>query len=119
KVAFTNYGGRIVGLWVPDKNGEMTDVVVGMNSVESFINSTEPYFGATIGRVGNRIANGKFTLNGEEYTIPTNNNGHTLHGGNKGFQDVVWNVEKPNDRTLVLTYTSPDMEEGFPGNLEV
>lgn len=119
KAAFTNYGGRLVGLWVPDKNGEMVDVVVGMNSVEGFVNSTEPYFGATIGRVGNRIAKGKFTIDGKEYTIPQNNNGHTLHGGEKGFQYVVWDVKKQNDSTLVLHYKSPDMEEGFPGNLDV
>lgn len=119
KAAFTNYGGRIIGLWVPDKNGKIIDVVVGMNSAQAYAQSTEPYFGATIGRVGNRIAKGRFTLNGEEYSIPINNNGNTLHGGNKGFQYVVWEAEKINDQTLVLRYTSPDMEEGFPGNLEV
>lgn len=119
KVAFTNYGGRMVGLWVPDKNGEMTDVVVGMNSAKAYVTSTEPYFGATIGRVGNRIAKGKFSLNGKEYNIPTNNNGNTLHGGIKGFQAVVWDATQPNDKTLVLIYHSPDMEEGFPGNLDI
>ncbi len=119
QAAFTNYGGRLVGLWVPDKNGKMTDVVVGLNSAEGFVNSTEPYFGATIGRVGNRIAKGKFKLNGKEYTIPQNNNGNSLHGGEKGFQYVVWDAEKRNDSTLVLHYKSPDMEEGFPGNLDV
>lgn len=119
EVAFTNYGGRIVGLWVPNENGEMTDVVVGMNSTSGFANATEPYFGATIGRVGNRIAKGKFQLNGKDYTIPTNNNGNTLHGGNKGFQYVVWDAEQPDDKTLILTYRSPDGEEGFPGNLDV
>ena len=119
EAAFTNYGGRLVGLWVPDKSGKMTDVVVGMESAKAYAESTEPYFGATIGRVGNRIAKGKFTLNGKEYNIPTNNNGNTLHGGNKGFQYVVFNAEQPNDSTLVLQYTSPDGEEGFPGNLDV
>ena len=119
KAAFTNYGGRLVGLWILDKNGEFTDVVVGMNSADGFKNSSEPYFGATIGRVGNRIAKGKFTLNGKEYTIPVNNGANTLHGGNKGFQDVVWTANKTNDQTLVLTYVSPDLEMGFPGNLEV
>ncbi len=119
KAAFTNYGGRLVGLWVPDKSGKMTDVVTGFDDVGDFINSTEPYFGATIGRVGNRIAKGKFTLEGKEYTIPVNNGENSLHGGNKGFQDVVWKAEQPDDETLVLHYTSPDMEEGFPGNLEV
>ena len=119
KAAFTNYGGRLVGLWVLDKYGKYTDVVVGMNSADGFKNSTEPYFGATIGRVGNRIAKGKFTLNGKEYTIPVNNGANTLHGGIKGFQDVVWTANKINDQTIVLTYSSPDMEQGFPGNLEV
>jgi aldose 1-epimerase len=119
KAAFTNYGGRIVGLWLKDKNGKLTDVVVGMNSVTGFQKSTEPYFGATIGRVGNRIAKGKFTLDGKEYNVPINNGENTLHGGKKGFQDVVWDAKKIDEHTLVLTYTSPDMEQGFPGKLEV
>ena len=119
KAAFTNYGGRLVGLWVADKNGKLTDVVVGMNSVTGFQKSTEPYFGATIGRVGNRIAKGKFTLEGKEYNVPLNNGENALHGGKKGFQDVVWNAEKTDDHTLVFTYTSPDMEQGFPGKLDV
>ena len=119
KAAFTNYGGRLVGLWVADKNGKQTDVVVGMNSVKGFKNSTEPYFGATIGRVGNRVALGRFTLEGQQYTIPLNNGKNALHGGVKGFQDVVWNVEKPDSKTLVFTYTSPDGEQGFPGKLNV
>ena len=117
--AFTNYGGRLVGLWVPDQEGELTDVVVGMGSVEAFKESTEPYFGATIGRVGNRIAKGKFVLNDTTYNIPTNNNGNTLHGGVKGFQDVVWDGKKTNDSTLIFTYISPHMEQGFPGKLDV
>ncbi|MFV5686055.1 aldose epimerase family protein [Flavobacterium sp. GB2R13] len=119
KAAFTNYGGRLVGLWLADKNGKLTDVVVGMNSVTGFQKSTEPYFGATIGRVGNRIAKGKFTLEGKEYNVPLNNGKNALHGGKKGFQDVVWNAEKTDEHTLVLTYKSPDMEQGFPGNLQV
>lgn len=119
KAAFTNYGGRIVGLWVPDKNGEMTDVVAGMGSIKGYANATEPYFGATIGRVGNRIAKGKFQINGKQYNIPLNNGENALHGGKNGFQYVVWNAEKADAKTLILTYTSPDMEEGFPGNLQV
>lgn len=119
KAAFTNYGGRLVGLWMKDKNGKLTDIVIGMNSVSGFQKSTEPYFGATIGRVGNRIAKGKFTLEGKQYHIPLNNNGNTLHGGIKGFQDVVWDAAKTNNNTLVFTYTSPDMEQGFPGTLKV
>lgn len=119
KVAFTNYGGRLIGLWVNDKNGKSTDVVVGMNSVKSFKTSTEPYFGATIGRVGNRVALGKFTLEGKQYQIPLNNGKNALHGGVKGFQDVIWNAEKTNEKTLAFTYVSPDGEQGFPGNLNV
>lgn len=119
KAAFTNYGGRLIGLWVNDKKGKPTDVVVGMNSAKGFKTSTEPYFGATIGRVGNRIAKGKFTLEGKQYQVPLNNGENALHGGVKGFQDVVWNAEKTNENTLVFTYVSPDGEQGFPGNLSV
>jgi aldose 1-epimerase len=119
KAAFTNYGGRLIGLWVADKSGKQTDVVVGMNSAKGFKTSTEPYFGATIGRVGNRIAKGQFTLEGKHYQVPLNNGKNALHGGIKGFQDVVWDVEKTNENTLVFSYTSPDGEQGFPGNLKV
>jgi len=117
KAAFTNYGGRLIGLWVADKNGKQTDVVVGMNSAKGFKTSTEPYFGATIGRVGNRIGKGQFTLEGKKYQVPLNNGKNALHGGIKGFQDVVWNAEKTDEKTLVFTYVSPDGEQGFPGNL--
>ncbi len=119
KAAFTNYGGRIIGLWVPDKNGEMIDVITGMGSVEAYANSSEPYFGATIGRVGNRISKGKFQIDGKQYITSLNNGKNSLHGGKKGFQYVVWNAEQSDERTLILTYTSPHMEEGFPGNLKV
>lgn len=119
KAAFTNYGGRLIGLWLADKNGKQTDVVTGMNSVKGFKNSTEPYFGATIGRVGNRIAKGQFTLEGKQYQVPLNNGKNALHGGVKGFQDVVWDVAKKNNNTLVFSYVSPDGEQGFPGNLTV
>ena len=119
QAAFTNYGGRLVSLLVKNKNNEFVDVVVGFKSIEAYQNSTEPYFGATIGRVGNRIAKGKFNLNGKSYSIPVNNGENALHGGTKGYQDVVWNAEKTNDQTLVFTYVSPDMEMGFPGNLKV
>jgi aldose 1-epimerase len=119
QAAITNYGGRLVGLVVPDRSGKLTDVVEGFDSVSQYVNSTEPYFGATIGRYGNRIAKGKFSLDGKAYTLFTNNGPNTLHGGKKGFQAVVWNAQQPNDSTLVLTYRSPDGEEGFPGNLDV
>jgi aldose 1-epimerase len=119
QLAITNYGGRFVSLLVPDKQGTMRDVVVGFKSLDEFINSTEAYFGATIGRFGNRIAKGKFTLDGQTYTLFTNNGPNTLHGGKKGFQAVVWNARIINDSTLELTYLSKDGEEGFPGNLNV
>ncbi len=109
----------MVSLLVKDKNNQFVDVVVGMDSVKGFKEATEPYFGATIGRVGNRIAKGKFTLNGQEYSIPINNGENALHGGTKGYQDIVWDVEKNNDTSLIFRYLSPDMEMGFPGNLNV
>lgn len=97
----------------------MRDVVVGFKTLQEFVNSSEPYFGATIGRVGNRIAKGKFSIDGKEYTLFTNNGPNTLHGGKKGFQSVVWDAQQPNDSTLILSYLSKDGEEGFPGNLQV
>ncbi|MHB1177982.1 MAG: aldose epimerase family protein [Daejeonella sp.] len=114
---FTNYGARIISLWVPDRNGDPTDVVVGFATIDGYLNSTEPYFGATIGRYGNRIANGQFTLEGKLYKLPVNNGPNTLHGGKVGFQDVIWDVDQPDEKTLVFTYLSKDGEEGFPGNL--
>jgi aldose 1-epimerase len=95
----------------------MVDVIVGFDSVSTFKNSSEPYFGATIGRYGNRIAKGKFTLDGKEYTLATNNGSNHLHGGKKGFQDVVWDAKQVGDSVLELSYLSKDMEEGYPGNL--
>lgn len=119
RLDITNYGGRFVRLLVPDKNGNFVDVNLGMESVDAYVNSAEPYFGATIGRYGNRIAKGKFTLDGKEYSLFLNNGPNTLHGGKKGFQAVVWDAVQPNDSTLELSYTSPDMEEGYPGELKV
>ena len=118
-VAITNYGGRIVGLTVPDRNDGITDVVVGFRSVQEYIHSTEPYFGALIGRVGNRIAKGKFSIDGESYSVDINNAPNALHGGKPGFQDVVWDAVQLSDSRLQLTYLSPDGEGGFPGNLQV
>jgi aldose 1-epimerase len=114
----TNYGGRIAALWVPDKDGNFRDIVTGYDSIDGFINNTN-YFNGIIGRYGNRIAKGKFTLNGKEYTLAINNPPNALHGGLVGFDHVVWNVEKNTKDSLVLTYVSPDGEEGFPGNLSV
>lgn len=114
---FTNYGARIVGLKIADKNGVPTDVVVGFKDIDDYLNSTEPYFGATIGRYGNRIALGKFSLDGVEYQVPVNNGQNALHGGKKGFQDVIWDVTQPDSKTLIFSYVSKDGEEGFPGQL--
>lgn len=119
KALFTNYGGRLVSLVVPDEKGKLVDVVVGLKSVSDYINATEPYFGATIGRYGNRIAKGTFSIDGKTYTSSINNAPNTLHGGKMGFQYVVWDAAQPNPQTLVLTYLSKDMEEGYPGNLKV
>lgn len=119
KALITNYGGRLVSLFVQDKNGNLTDVAAGFSSVTGYQESKEPYFGATIGRVANRIAKGKFNLDGNTYTLFTNDGPNTLHGGKKGFQDVVWDAKQINGNTLELQYLSKDMEEGFPGNLNV
>lgn len=119
KALITNYGGRLVSLFVPDKDKKLVDVVAGFSSIDGYQNATEPYFGATIGRYGNRIAKGKFNLDGKAYRIFTNNGPNMLHGGKKGFQDVVWDAKLVDQQTLVLTYLSKDMEEGFPGNLNV
>jgi len=119
QAAITNYGGRLVSLLVPDKNGKMIDVVAGFKTIGDYEHSTEAYFGATIGRYGNRIARGKFSLDGRQYKLFINNGANTLHGGKKGFQYVVWDAIQPNDSTLELSYLSKDMEEGFPGDLKV
>ena len=119
EASLTNYGGRIVSLLVPDSSGKLVDVVVGFDRVSDYVTSTEPYFGATIGRYGNRIAKGSFVIDGKTYQSSINNAPNMLHGGKMGFQNVVWDAEQTNDQTLVLTYLSKDMEEGFPGNLKV
>src|SRR5262249_6992689 len=103
----------------PDKNGTMGDVVTGFASFDGFLQKGDPFFGALVGRYGNRIANAKFTLDGKTYTLAANNNGNSLHGGNKGYDKVYWNIEKQGDSSLLLSYDSKDGEEGYPGNLKV
>ena len=115
------YGGRITSLKVPNKDGKLENVVLGFDNIEDY-QKDNPFFGALIGRYGNRIAKGKFTLNGEEFTLATNDGSNHLHGGVNGFDRVVWTatpVEGTEDSMLKLTYTSKDGEEGYPGNLEV
>lgn len=123
EISITNYGGIIQSLKVPDKNGKLGDIVLGYDSVEGYIKNNSPYFGAIIGRYGNRIAKGKFTLDGTTYTLATNNNNiNHLHGGNVGFDKVLWNVKEIHEGKnagLELTYLSKDGEEGYPGNLNV
>jgi aldose 1-epimerase len=115
------YGGIVVSLKMPDRNGQMDDVVLGYDDLDSYVKNS-PYFGALIGRYGNRIAGGKFALDGTTYTMVTNNGPNTLHGGLKGFDKRVWKArakESAEGPQLVLKYRSADGEEGFPGNLEV
>jgi len=117
----SNYGGIVTSLKVPDRNGNMGDVVLGYDNLASYIKET-PYFGALIGRYGNRIAKGKFTLDGKEYSLATNNYPNALHGGIKGFDKVVWEptiLTGPEGPGLKLTYVSKDGEEGYPGTLSV
>lgn len=116
QAAFTTWGGRLVSLLVPDKNGIMTDVVLGFDSLAGY-QSAKGFYGASIGRFGNRIAKGKFSLDGKEYTLPINNGVNTLHGGREGFDTKVWDAKQINEHTLEISYFSADGEQGFPGNL--
>ncbi len=116
----TNFGGRVVSLWAPDKDGCHQDVVLGYNNIDTYINNPgERFLGAVVGPYANRIANGTYTIGEETYTFPQNNNGQTLHGGLKGFDLVVWDVEDVTDSTLVLSYLHADGQEGMPGNLKI
>lgn len=115
EVCITNFGGRIVSVMVPDKDGQMQDVVLGFDSIQDYISKPSD-FGASIGRYANRINGGKFTLDGVEYQLPRNNYGHCLHGGPKGFQYCVFDAVQLNPQELQLTYLAADGEEGFPGN---
>lgn len=120
QVSIINYGGTITKLITPDKKGSMGDVVLGYENLDGYLQKGNPYFGALIGRYGNRIAAGKFTLDGKAYTLAQNNNGNSLHGGNKGFDKVVWDAKKlAGDSSLELNYVSKDGEEGYPGTLNV
>jgi len=118
-VKILNYGGTVTDIITPDKNGKMGDVVLGYDSLAGYLQTGNPYFGCLVGRYGNRIANAKFTLDGKEYTLAANNGPNTLHGGLKGFDKVIWIVKLFNDSSLLLSYSSKDGEEGYPGNLSV
>jgi aldose 1-epimerase len=116
------YGGIVQSLRVPDKNGKFDDVVLGYDNLEGYLTNNSPYFGALIGRYGNRIGGAKFTLEGKTFTLAANNGPNSLHGGVKGFDKVVWQARSwitPDGPALELSYVSKDGEEGFPGNLKV
>lgn len=112
-----NYGGIVTSLRVPDGTGNFADVVLGYDSLASY-EASNPYFGAIIGRYGNRIARGKFTLDGKEYSLPVNNGPNHLHGGD-GYDKVFWEISQKDSSSLVLSYRSRDGEQGYPGNLDV
>ena len=120
EIKISNYGGVITHLTAPDKDGKFEDIVLGFDSLAGYL-TPPPYFGAIIGRYGNRIAKGKFTLDGKNYKLAINNNENHLHGGLVGFDKVLWNVEpvEGEESALKLTYLSKDGEEGYPGNLNV
>lgn len=119
ELAVTNFAGAVCSLMVPDRNGKMASVVMGHDSLEHVMNSAETYLSVLIGRYGNRIAKGRFTLDGKEYTLATNDGPNSLHGGPTGFHKRVWDAEQTDKQTLKLHYLSADGEEGFPGNLDI
>ncbi len=119
EVSITNYGGIITSLKVPDKNGNIDDVVLGFSDLEKY-KSGHPFFGAITGRYANRIAKGRFELNGEVYELATNNGENHLHGGVEGFDKKYWEAEvNEEENSVTFRYLSPDGEEGYPGNLDV
>jgi aldose 1-epimerase len=119
EATITNFGGRLVTLKTPDKSGQLEDIVLGFDTLPSYVEKN-PFFGALVGRYANRIANGRFSLDGHEYTLVKNNGPNSLHGGTKGFDKVLWEPH-PDDASneLVLQYVSKDGEEGYPGTLRV
>jgi aldose 1-epimerase len=121
RVRITNYGAIVQSLYIPDRNNQLEDIVLGYDTLEEYLKDTS-FFGAIVGRFGNRIAEGKFSLNGEEYQLTQNEGNNHLHGGTNGFFSRVWEAEKVHSDlgpALQLTYFSPDMEEGYPGNLTI
>jgi len=119
EIAVTNYGCTIVAIMAPDSKGNYVNVVLGHDSIDHVVNSPEPFLGTTVGRYGNRIAKGTFSLDGQKYSLTINNGPNSLHGGPKGFHAAVWDVLSSSNSSIEFTYTSVDGEEGFPGNLVV
>ncbi|NDV81428.1 aldose epimerase family protein [Bacteroides sp. 51] len=119
EVAVTNYGCAILSIMMPDKNGKYANVVLGHDSIDHVINSPEPFLNTVIGRYGNRICEGVFTLDGKDYNLTINNGPNSLHGGPTGYHARVWDVVNQTENSIEFTYTSPDGEEGFPGTLTI
>lgn len=119
KVALSNYGARIISIQVKDKKNAFTEVTYNFESLDDFINADCPYYGATIGRFANRIANGTFSIDNKEYKLPVNDGENQLHGGSEGFHQVVWTPIMLDDHSIEFKYHSKDMEGGYPGNLDV
>ena len=119
EVCITNYGGALVAIMVPDKDGKIANVIQGHDSIKGVVESPEPFLSTLIGRFGNRICKGKFILEGKEYNLAINNGVNHLHGGPTGYHARVWDAEQIDDQALKLRYFSPDGEEGFPGNLDI
>lgn len=119
EVAITNYGGALVAIMVPDREGKMANVIQGHDNIQDVINSPEPFLSTLIGRYGNRICKGTFTIDGTEYKLAINNGPNHLHGGPTGYHARVWDATQTDAQTLVLRYVSPDGEEGFPGTLDM
>ena len=119
EMAITNYGGALLAIMVPDKDGKLANVIQGHDTLDKVIHSPEPFLSTLIGRYGNRIAKGKFQLGGEEYQLTINNGPNALHGGPTGFHARIWDAEQTSKQSVTLSYLSQDGEEGFPGNLHV
>lgn len=116
----TNYGARVVSLWTPDREGNYADIEIGYENIDRYINNTgERFLGAAVGPYANRIAGGRFVLDGREYTLPQNNNGQTLHGGTLGIDRIVWEVRERKENEIVFHASLPDGQDGFPGNREI
>ncbi len=116
----TNFGGRVVSLWAPDKNGSYEDIVLGYNNIDNYVNNPgERFLGAVVGPYANRIAGGTYTIGEETYNFPQNNNGQTLHGGLKGLDMIVWDVDSVTENAIVLSVVCPDGHDGMPGNRKI
>jgi aldose 1-epimerase len=119
QAAISNYGARWVSMDVPDSKGKLINVIAGFDNAEAYTKNSAAYYGASIGRYANRIAKGEFSLQDKKYVLDTNNGSNHLHGGQKGFHDIIWNIAAYSGNSILFSYLSPDGEEGYPGNLEV